>query len=127
MTKPNGKRVLSSLTDIAESSGIEFVDVEGNKPGQLVRIGSLCAGEILEFVEANEDEKLKKIAGLRLIRRSLVDDDGNRLATENEEADLVAIKKFDQRFATRIAEAIMKLNGMDPKSQKVTGEAAKKD
>jgi len=109
--------IYGSVEDIVASgaSEVEYAIVDGFKPGQKVRIGSVTAGDMIEWSEANEGEA-KKTAGLRLITKSLVDKDGKRYA-----ADPVNIAKFRtmrHKETERIVKEILKLNGMTVKADK---------
>lgn len=79
--------------------------------GGVVRIGSLTAGEMIEFAEANEGPA-KRTAGIRLIVRSLVDKDGNRIGTDKH---IEAFKAKNAVETNKVVEAILKLNGLNLK------------
>lgn len=113
-------RVLS-IDEILATDDIEFAEVPGYKPGEVIRIASLTAGDIIEWSEAGEGEA-KKTAGLRLIVKSLVDENGKRIGKDEH---IHAFKRKSHRQTELIVKAILKLNGMHVKS----GEAdeAKKD
>jgi len=74
-----------------------------------IRIGSLRAGQMLEWVEANSGEA-KKNAGLRLIVDSLVDDAGVRIGKKEH---IQKFKDRDHAVVTRIVERILDLNKMN--------------
>ena len=96
---------------------VEFATVEGFSPGRMIRLGSVTAGDMIEWSEANEGEA-KRTAGLRLICKSIVDKDGNRVA-----ADPSNIKKFRSmrhKDTERIVKEILKLNGMNVKADAET-------
>jgi hypothetical protein len=85
--------------------------------GGVVRIGSIDAGQMIDFVESNEGPA-KRTAGLRLIIQSLVDDDGNRIG---DMKDLERWKRRSQKTCNALVAEILKLNGLDDAAKKVLG------
>lgn len=102
-----------SLDEMLDANDIQFIEVDTPEWGGTVRLGSLTAGEMLTFIETSEGPA-KANAGLRLIVRSLVDAEGNRLGTDKH---LEAFKKKDAKVVNRLVKAILTLNGMDAKTQ----------
>lgn len=92
------------------------VDAWGGK----VRIGSLTASDMIEFVETN-DTPAKKTAGLRLIIKSLVDARGSRIGDMKH---LEALGKKNHTVTNRIIAEVLKLNGLDEAAKKVMGNAS---
>jgi hypothetical protein len=122
--KPAGATVLS-LDDIVQVDDVryDYVTVpEWSKPNQpaVVRIGSLNAEDLIEFVESNEGPA-KRTAGLRLIIQSLVDEQGKRVGRPEH---LQALKKKDAKACNRIVEAILKLNGIETRAQAAAKNAS---
>jgi hypothetical protein len=111
------ERKILSIADIESAQDIDFVEVEAW--GAFVRLGSLTAGDMLDFVEANEGPA-KRTAGLRLIVKSLVDDSGNRIGKLEH---LEVFKKKDARTINKLIAEVLKLNGLTDKE----GEKAKND
>jgi hypothetical protein len=114
------KKKFLSLVDIEQAPDVTYDEI-GVWGGE-VRVGSICADDMIEFAEANEDKAKKKRAGLNLIARSLVDADGARIGCEPDgrtpQAALVAkLGKKDSGSIGKVVDAILKLNGMDRKSQ----------
>jgi molybdopterin-guanine dinucleotide biosynthesis protein len=101
------------------ASQTEYAIVEGFKPGKKIRIGSVTAGDMIEWSEANEGEA-KRTAGLRLICKSLVNDAGIRISSDK---DIVKLRTMRHNVSERIVKEILKLNGMNVKAD----DAAKKD
>ena len=101
-----------SMAELSGEDGIEFAVVEGFKPGSTLRLGSLSAGDLIEFNEANEGEA-KRTAGLRLICKSLVDKIGNRYASDPK--NIAEFRKKNHKAVQRIVEAILELNGLTVK------------
>lgn len=123
--------VANSLEDIRDASNIEYRELSGFKPGQKIWIGSLTAGDMLEWSEASEDDKeAKRIAGIRLVSKSLISVEAEtgkpgptsvRYANTPESTEILKTK--NQRDMQNIVQAILDLNGLTPKKD----EAAKKD
>jgi hypothetical protein len=106
------KKVLT-VEEMLSADDIEFDEVAAF--GGTVRIGSIDAGKMIEFQEA-QNTPAKKNAGLRLIIESIVNEKGERLG--NWPVDLQRWKTRSQKTCERLVAAILKLNGM--------GDAAKK-
>lgn len=115
--KNAGSHVLS-MQDIMAADDVEYAYVEGFKPGQVFRIQSLTAGDLIEWSEANEGEA-KRTAGLRLIVKSLVDEEGRSIAGPEH---IAVFRKKSHKITERIVKDILKLNGMN-----VKGDAVKND
>ena len=88
--------------------------------GGVVRIGSLSADDMLSFIEGNEDPEKKRLSGLRLLVRSIVDADGNRIG---DESMIPAFRKKDSATIMQLITAITKLNGLDEEEAKKLGNA----
>ena len=99
----------------AGASEVEYATIDGFKPGQKVRIGSVTAGDMLEWDEANTGDA-KKTAGLRLITKSLVDKDGRRYADDPK--NIPKFRTMRHKETERIVREILKLNGMTVKANK---------
>jgi hypothetical protein len=119
-------RILSPL-EFLDEDDVEYELIDGFKKGEKLRIRSLTAGDIIEWAEASEanEKELKRTAGLRLIVRSLVDENGHRQLTEVQH--LEALRKKNHALTNRVVSAILKHNGMDPKKPDKAVEEAKKD
>jgi hypothetical protein len=98
-----------SFDDILSANDTRYDEVE--VWGGVVRIGSLTAGDMIEFVESNEGPA-KRTAGLRLIIKSLVDADGKRIG---QDSHLDGLRKKDNESTSKVIKAILKLNGLDTK------------
>ena len=113
-----------SLTELLDAQDIEYADVIVPKIGKngadgKLRIGSLTADDMMEWLEANEGPA-KKTAALRLIMKSLVDKDGNRIGTDS---GLVNLAKRNTKTINLILNEILKLNDLGKFAQ----EQAKND
>jgi hypothetical protein len=104
-----------SIDDIASAADIQYVEIEVPEWKGKVRFGSLDAGELIDFIEAN-DGPAKRNAGLRLIIKSLVDENGTRIGTDKH---LESFKKKSARVCSRLVDDILILNGLDAKGKDV--------
>ena len=107
--------VFGSMDEILDVDDVRYAIVPAW--GKRVRIGSLSAGDMLDFVESNEGPA-KRTAGLRLIIQSLVDKDGKRIGDIKK---LDQLKKKDADITNKLVGHILKLNGMDEAARKVLG------
>ncbi len=115
----NGLKKVLSIEDMLAAPNTQFMEV--NAWGGMVRLGSLSAEELIEFVEGNEDPKAKRVAGIRMIVRSLVNEAGERVGTE---AHVPAFLKKDAATTNKLVEAVMELNGMrEPKVKEVKNDS----
>lgn len=121
------KEVISIYGSMDEllASGVqneEFATIDGFEPGKKIRIGSVTAGDIMQWSEASEGEA-KKTAGLRLIIKSLVGPPPSNLRYANDAKNIDKFRAFRHKETERIVREILKLNGMTVKEQ----AEAKKD
>ena len=65
-----------SLADFKrkETNNVKYTTVEAY--GGTVRLGSVSARDMLDWIAGNQDETKKRLSGARLIVKSLVDEDG---------------------------------------------------
>ena len=97
-----------SMADVLAADDVEFAMIPGFKAGEVFRIQSLTAGDLIVWSEANEGEA-KRTAGLRLIVKSLVDGNGKRIA---DDTHIAVFRKKSHKVTERIVREILKLNGM---------------
>jgi hypothetical protein len=127
--------VYGSMDEIlaAGSQDTEYASVDGFKPGEKVRIGSVTAGDMIEWSEASEGEA-KRTAGLRLLCKSLVGPEkppkgkpvegfipNHRYADDKK--NIPKFRGMRHKETERIVKEILKLNGMTVKAE----AEAKKD
>jgi hypothetical protein len=108
-----------SMEEFLSEPDVEYATIPGLKPGTVLRIGSLSAGDLIEWSEANEGDA-KRTAGLRLIVKSMVDKDGVRIGTDKH---IVALRNKSHKLTERLVKEILSLNGMTVAAD----AAAKKD
>jgi len=114
----DGAKIYSSMDEILASgaSEVEYTLVDGFKPGEKVRIGSVTAGDMIEWSEANEGEA-KKTAGLRLITKSLVGPEPHNIRYADDPKNIPRFRAMRHKETERIVREILKLNGMNVKQQ----------
>jgi len=99
--------VFESVDDMLAADDTEYTYVDGWN-GR-IRIGSLSAGDMIEWTEANEDQK--RTAGLRLILKSIVDPQGKRIGNEKKHLEL--LRQKSHKVTERLVKEILKLNGFN--------------
>ena len=102
-------RKVMSIADITSAEDVEYAEIEAW--GGIVRIGSLTADDFIEWQESN-DSPAKRTAGLRLIVKSLVDEQNNRIGTDKH---IELFKKKSVAMTEKVVAAIVKLNGLKVK------------
>lgn len=120
-------KIYGSMDEILASgaSDVEYAIVDGFKPGEKVRIGSVTAGDMIEWSEANEGEA-KRTAGLRLLTKSLVGPEKptNGQPPNHRYADDVKniprFRAMRHKETERIVREVLKLNGMNVKQDAAT-------
>lgn len=108
--------VYGSLDEImSDGAGeVEYAEIEGFRPGKMIRIGSVTAGDIIEWSEAGQGEA-KRTAGLRLICKSLVGPAPGNIRYANNDKFIKQLREVRHKDAERIVQAIMDLNKMSVK------------
>jgi hypothetical protein len=106
-------KVYGSMDEIlaSGSSDVEYSVINGFKAGEKVRIGSLTAGDLIEWSEANEGEA-KRTAGLRLITKSLVGPEPENKRYADDVKNIPKFRVMRHKETERIVKEILKLNGM---------------
>lgn len=100
---------IETMDEILASQDVEYATIEGFTKDKPFRIGSLTAGDLIEWSEANEGEA-KRTAGLRLITKSLVNSKNERYAADPKNIAILRMKSH--KVTERIVKEILKLNGM---------------
>lgn len=96
---------MEELTD-----GVEYAVIDGFSPGERLRIGSLTAGDLIEWTDESDPVK-KKLVGLQLICKSLVNRLNERYA--NDEKNIEVFKRKGHKACERIILEILQLNGLN--------------
>lgn len=108
MDDDNDEKILS-IDEILENDDVEYAVIPGFKDGTFIRIGSLSAGDLIEWTEANSTPSAQHTSGLRLIIKSLVDANGKRIGDSKH---LNALRNKSHKATERIVKEILKLNGL---------------
>lgn len=114
--EPDPEQKILNLEEITETDDVVYAVIGGYKDSELLCIGSLSAGDLIEWTDANEGEA-KKTAGLRLITKSLVDGipgvhpgaTGKRIASDK---NIPMFRKKNHKRTEEIVKNILKHNGM---------------
>lgn len=127
VTDISEERIVGSMDDLGQDS-VDYDTIPGFAPGKSLRIGSLTAGDMIEWSEANEGEA-KRTAGLRLITKSLVGPEPHNVRYATDPKNIKVFRGYRHKITENIVKAILKLNGMEVKKDgEMKGEAqAKKD
>jgi hypothetical protein len=94
--------------DVLSMNDGEYVEIQGFKPGQTLRIRSLAAGDFLDWVEQREaGPDAKRLSSLRLIVKSVCDENGDLIFND---AHIEQLKKIRYKVIESIVDEISKLN-----------------
>jgi hypothetical protein len=99
-----------SFDKVLAANDTEYDEVEAY--GIKVRIGSLDSADMIEWIEDNDVPAKKREAGLRLLVKSLVDDEGNRVPKERFEEFLESFRHKNAQANGRVIKKILVLNGL---------------
>lgn len=100
---------LEQLVNDVDGTQYDTVEAYGGQ----VRIGSLGSADMIGWLEDNDDAQRKRFAGLRLLVKSIVDDDGNRIPPEEHEAAVEKFKVKDARENGKVISRALTLNGLN--------------
>lgn len=104
--------------DIADLVGLDTIRYDIVKdaygPGQHARIGSVDSLAMIEWLEGNDskDEEVKKMSGLRLLARSLVNKDGTRIPEDQLPKYVQILGEKDSLSNGKVIRAALILNGL---------------
>jgi hypothetical protein len=102
-------KVFETMDEILAAPDVEYAVIEGWNGS--IRIGSLSAGDMIEWSEANEGEA-KRTAGLRLIVKSIVNSKGERIGNDKH---IPMLRAKSHKVTEKIVREILRLNGMNTK------------
>lgn len=113
MVDKAAEKVYESVDEILASGATdsEYAVIDGWKPGTKIRIGSVTAGDMIIWSEANETEA-KRTAGLRLITKSLVGPEPGNVRYADDDKNIPKFRAMRHKETERIVKGILKLNGM---------------
>lgn len=110
-----GPRIFTIEEIISTATPTMYVNVDVEKftkiPG-CIRLGSLTTDELTEWQDAT-DERTKKTAGLRLLIRSLVGEDNERIGSDRY---IDALKKKSAGMINHLVDEVLKLNHLNVKA-----------
>lgn len=101
------------------ASDVLYKTIEGFKPHKSINIGSITAGDMIEWTEANEGEA-KRTAALRLISKSLVGSKEKGYPRISSDKDIPKFRTMRHDVTERIVKEILKLNGMNVSTDRAT-------
>jgi hypothetical protein len=106
--------VVADMSEIDSTNNVEYATCPGFKDGQTLRIGSLTAGDFIEWQEANKGDA-KRTAGLRLICKSLVGPEPENRRYALHDRNIQIFRGKSHRITENIVKAVLKLNGIKVK------------
>jgi hypothetical protein len=92
--------------------------------GVVVRIASCSSLDIITWSEENSDETKKRLAGLRLAVKCIVDEAGNRVPEESRDAMVAALASKDAKDNGTLVRECLKLNGLDAAARAAMGKSS---
>jgi hypothetical protein len=107
---PKEVKVFETMDDMLAAPDVEYAIIEGWSGA--IRIGSLTAGDMIEWSEANEGEA-KRTAGLRLIVKSIVNSQGQRIGNDKH---IPMLRAKSHKVTEKVVREILRLNGMNVKA-----------
>lgn len=110
-------KIYASVDDLVGSSEVEYREINGFRSGEKVRIGSVSAGDMIEWSEANDGEA-KRTAGLRLLCKSLVGPEPGNERYADDPRNIAKFRKLPHKVVNRIVGEILELNGLETKKDK---------
>lgn len=116
------EKIYGSMEDILGASEVEYRIINGFREGEKVQIGSVSAGDMIEWSEASEGEA-KRTAGLRLLCKSLVGPAPEYKRYADDPKNITKFRALPHKTVQRIVEEILDLNGLRVKQD----EKAKND
>jgi hypothetical protein len=101
----------ASLEDMINADATDYDTVEAH--GKTFRIGALCSGDMIDWLEMQGDKERGKFAGLYLLVMSLAGPNGERIAREERDAVVGVFKGKEASGNRAIIKAARKLNKLD--------------
>jgi hypothetical protein len=105
--------VLSLDSVIKITDDIKHIIVPVPEWGGEVRLGTLSAEDAADFLEAVQDPRKKRVAGLRLLVLAIEDADGKRVDRTKIDAYVGLIGKRSAAVVNRLINEVTKFNGLD--------------
>lgn len=104
----------------AQDTRYDDVPVPEWGEGRTVRVGSLNALDMLEWLERGNDDK----GGMRLAAKCWINDDGSRIPKEAQSAAVEVLAGKDSAVVGRIVTACLVLNGLRKKRSEAKNESS---
>jgi hypothetical protein len=117
-------KAFSPLSEIIGADATKYDTVEAY--GKVVRIGSMCSADMIDWIESQTDPERRKFAGIRLLVMSLVGPNGERIPKEERDATVEVFKQKDASSNRVVIKKARLLNGLD-EIGKVLTDALKND
>jgi hypothetical protein len=121
------KMPVLSFSQIVEIEDIRYEEIPVPEWNGSIRIGSLMAEDLTEWMTAMENPELAKTAFLRLLALSICNEDNSRLDKNQITAAVGLLQKKDANVINRLVKRVRVFNGLDDKSlearKNASGEA----
>ena len=105
------EKKIASFEDMREADGIEYDTVDAY--GITVQLGSASSATMIEWSEGNNDPAKKREAGLRLLVKSLVNDNKERVPEDKIEEMMASFRKKSSKENNKVIAKVLTLNGLD--------------
>lgn len=99
---------------LAACDDVQFKEISVPEWRGSIRIGSLTADDMIAWSESNDDPAQKRVAGINLLVKSLVDANGHRIGTE---AFTAKFKRSSHTLINRLCQEVLAFNGMTARAQ----------
>ena len=108
---------MASFEELEAAEGVEYATIKAY--GLTFEVGQVSSFDMIEWVESNEDPAKSREAGLRLLVKSLVDKNRQRIP-KADHARMVKVFGNKSNLANgKVIAVILRLNGMDKAAQKL--------
>lgn len=122
------KKKVFGIAEVLDANAVKYDEVEAY--GGVVRIGSLSSADMLQWIADSRDPIKKSRAGLRLLVKSIVDGEGNRLDTVTDDKVNLLIERFaqkDNQDNGKIIDRALVLNGLPTLAQAFAAARERED
>src|SRR5688572_21354021 len=114
--EPVVKKKLLSALDILDANDVKTEDVDVPEWGGVVRLRSLSADEMSEFIDKYGKDKNKGEAVVKALQLSAIGEDGQNLFPINDDVEtrkiISRLRRKSLRAFMRVQSAVLKLNGL---------------
>lgn len=116
------RKKIASFAELEAANEMQYAEVDVY--GITVRIGDLSTADMMEWLKENDDKEKRKEAGLRLVTRCLVSEEGKRLNEEERDSMLAKLRKKNASHNKILVSACLHLTGLDEATQQVLKNAS---